>query len=1215
MGRREGPVDPSAGPVQRFAHDLRKLRTEAGGPPYRTMARGVAYSPVTLSRAAAGEQLPSLNVTLAYVEACGGDPVAWEARWHEVSREHSDQIASADDSPSPYPGLARFHTAEQAHFHGREELTARLTQLALSRPLTIVVGASGCGKSSLLHAGLVPALRDRGQGPNHFTTVQVLTPGQRPAHTHRARFTPVGGGGRTLLVVDQFEELYTLCHDPAERIAFLDLLLAARHPARRLSAVLAVRADFSGRCAEYGPFAEALRDAALLVGPLTPHQLREAVIRPAATRQVIVERALTARIVSDTDGEPGGLPLMAHALREVWRRRAGRRLTEAAYDAIGGIHGAVAHTAEETCAAFTVEEAAVARALLLRLVAPGDGTPDTRRRAGRAELNTSPTANRILESLITARLLTTDGDEIELAHEALLTAWPRFRTWIDEDRERLRRHRHLTDAARAWLELDRDPGALYRGVRLALARQSFTDATDLTDGERAFLTAGVEALRREERAARRAVRRLRSLTGLLAALLVTAVLAGTAAWQQSRAIEKRRDESEARRIAAVAATLRTTDPRVALRLGVAAYRIADLPETREAVRAGAGQSDHDLFTPALDQEPVKRQLSPDGTTLTVVVKDRLMRWDIASHRHIADDRIPGEEFFALAPDSGVIASWDSGHLVLRRAPDGREVRIPLGAHRFDRGFFSPDGQLFVVGDNGGGLLQVRDTRTGKPLFTTRNARNGGPPYAVTNDNRLVAWCNQGRLMIHDLTGRTVHAPPRDLSRAACMADEITFTPDSRAFAAPTPNSVRTWDLRSGRERPHVPARDAENLAFSPSGDWLTAHTSGTVRIWRTHNPGSPVYISPPVNHSVYEIRVDERVGMVRYREGRASVTTRTLFLGRTLETTPVLPQVREIRLSPDGRLAVTSENGRPMLRNAQSGALIRRLPSPTCRECPLRLAFSPRGDALAYATGVPARDLRVVSTATGRTLWTARLSGAESLVVGPGGSFVTVSSVGIVVNGEGDHLRLMVWRFDQHGSRRLLAADIDITAYDSFLAPDLRTVLTTDGRSHSMDAGPTRPATPGERNLESVSFSADGQYLAVGDYVGRVTLWNRGTGERLAVLQEQENGRPSNPNGRPALAFSSDGTQIAVGLADGSIRVWETAAPQLDGALVARASGPIRDLVVVDGRVRAATADTASLSYDVGPPALARATCAHSGELTRREWTAYMPGLRYRKTC
>lgn len=332
MGRPERPLDPAAGPVQRFAYELRKLRGGAGGPTYRTMAADGRYSAPTLSAAASGEKLPSLPVTLAYVAACGGDPADWELRWREAAA--ADEPAPGGPERSPYPGLGRLEPGD--HFFGRADLVADLVRLTGRRRFVAVVGASGSGKSSLLRAGLIPALR-MGENPRP-AAIRILTPGGQPVRTHSARVTPDGeqrgsaDAGDTVVVVDQFEELFTLCHDPAERAEFIDLLLTGG-----ARVVVAVRADFYGRCAEHRPLADALRDATLLVGPMARAQLREAVVGPATAERLIVERALTARVVADVADEPGGLPLMAHALREVWRRRRGRTLTLAAYEAVGGV--------------------------------------------------------------------------------------------------------------------------------------------------------------------------------------------------------------------------------------------------------------------------------------------------------------------------------------------------------------------------------------------------------------------------------------------------------------------------------------------------------------------------------------------------------------------------------------------------------------------------------------------------------------------------------------------------------------------------------------------------------------------------------------------------------------------------------------------------------------------------------------------------------------
>ncbi|MBL1120585.1 hypothetical protein JK364_51105 [Streptomyces sp. 110] len=251
------------------------------------------------------------------------------------------------------------------------------------------------------------------------------------------------------------------CADPAERTRFIDRLLTARAPDSRLRVLIAVRADFFGHLAGHRPLADALRDATLLVPPMNRDELREAVVKPAQAAGLIVERTLTARIIDEVDGEPGALPLMFHALLETWHRRKGRALSLAACEAAGGVHGAGAQTAEDLYTRFIPPQAACARRILLRLITPGEGAQDTRRPAPREELETgtSSATAEVLERLVKARLVILDGSTVHLAREALIAAWPRLRKWIDEDRDRLRLHCRLTDAAHPWQTLGRDPGA------------------------------------------------------------------------------------------------------------------------------------------------------------------------------------------------------------------------------------------------------------------------------------------------------------------------------------------------------------------------------------------------------------------------------------------------------------------------------------------------------------------------------------------------------------------------------------------------------------------------------------------------------------------------------------------------------------------------------------------------------------------------------------
>ncbi|GKQ35971.1 hypothetical protein ALMP_25140 [Streptomyces sp. A012304] len=403
----------------------------------------------------------------------------------------------------------------------------------------MLYGPSGSGKSSLLRAGLVPRLRQDLARSGRPAVLRILTPGARPATTYGHLLTPGDGEPDAWVVVDQFEEVFTLCRDRVERDRFIGLLQAARDPGRRLRVLVAVRADFCHRLAEHRCLADALRGAGLLLGPMAADELREAVVGPAAAAGLLVERGLTARLVDEVVDEPGGLPMLSHILLEIWRRRRGRILTGVAYEAVGGVRGAIASTAEKVYGELTADQARTVRQLLLRMVEPGPGMLATRGPLSAGKLSdwAHPEVPVVLERLVRARLLTLDEDGAHLAHEALLTGWPRLAGWLEEDGERLRHLRQLTDAARMWLEHGRDPGDLYRGTRLTRAQELFPGfAQDpvLTATERMFLVASVAARAAEEPSTAEAtVHRPRLLAALLAAVLAGAVVVGLSEHQLS----------------------------------------------------------------------------------------------------------------------------------------------------------------------------------------------------------------------------------------------------------------------------------------------------------------------------------------------------------------------------------------------------------------------------------------------------------------------------------------------------------------------------------------------------------------------------------------------------------------------------------------------------------------------------------------------------------
>ncbi|MFE4976020.1 helix-turn-helix domain-containing protein [Kitasatospora sp. NPDC056651] len=1015
MGRQEGPLDPAAGPVQRFASELRQLRREAGNVTYRAMAGRTRYSVATLSRAAGGQQLPSLPVVLAYAEACGGDLAEWERRWHAAARDAAAE--DGDDADAPYRGLARFEPGDRERFFGRDRLVADLLALVDSRRLVAVVGVSGSGKSSLLRAGLIPALRDRGTTGTGPAVIRILAPGPRPASDHAVLVAPGNGTGDTVLVVDQFEEAFTLCTDPAERAAFFGLLLAACDPESRLRVVLAVRADFFGHCADHHGLAVALREATLLVGPMGPAELREAIVKPAAGAGLIVERALTSRIVEEVDGEPGGLPLLSHALLETWRRRKGRALTEDAYEAAGGVRGAIARTAEQAYGNLTPGQAAVARHILLRLVTPGDGAQDTSRPAGRTELESLGTGDAdtaaVLESLARARLITLDGDTVHLAHEALISSWPRLNAWIDDARDRLRHHRHLTEAAKAWEELGHDPGALYRGTRLATAEATFADAgrrDDLTPLELAFLTAVLTARDQENRKTARSARRLRTLLATLSALVVLVLLAGTVAWQQNRTGEGRRTEAAARRAAAVADGMRSSDPVTAMRLSLAAWKAADLPESRSALLGAALQSDRDVFTdpPSEKAVPQTHFLSGDGRTLVSIGRDEVVKWDVDTHRRVAT--LPGlgteaDQAEDMSADARTLVVFEYDHVNVWDLTEGSAGGSPLASHPFDPGLdgtaarLGPSGRtlLLYATEGADDVVQLRDSRTGRLLLERRaraaERRPAGrdelrrlsgarqqqmwrelrllnypyPDASVSPDDRLMALCVPGGpVQVWNVPEqREVPVPGApEVTARQCLGQAVGFTPDSRLLTVVDNGGVRIWDLASGTELPRIEHADITEAAFSADGTLMAASDGKELLLWRLETPSAPILRHPLANTDASQFRLDPEEHRIRYLEGETGAAVRTVDLTNALAPAWTSRPIAAAVSSPDGRTLATllAHEGDSsygiQLRDPRGGGQVVDLPGMSCLRpsegmplsfsCGVVMAFRPDGGAFAY---------------------------------------------------------------------------------------------------------------------------------------------------------------------------------------------------------------------------------------------------------------------------
>ncbi|MFK4068432.1 helix-turn-helix domain-containing protein [Streptomyces sp. NPDC029674] len=1249
MGRREKPVDPSAGPVQRLAHDLRLLREKAGKPPYREMAERAGYSTTALSQAAAGDQLPTLGVVRAYVEALGADPDEWEARWREAEAELR---APADDERAPYRGLARFEPTDSNLFFGREALVAELLGLVSAHRFAAVFGPSGSGKSSLLRAGLVPLLRDAGGG-DRPAVIRVLTPGERPAHTHGQVLLAKDGELDTWVIVDQFEELFTLCRDREERDRFLDLLLGAREPESRLRVVVAVRGDFYGHCAAHRELAEAVSRANLLVGPMKEDELREVITGPATAAGLNVERALTARIVEEVGDQPGALPTLSHALLETWRRRRGRTLTLAGYEEAGGVRGAIAATAEQVYGDLTAWQVRTARRILLRLIAPGGsalergsplsaGAPDTRRPASRAEL-TGPDTLEVLERLAAARLITLDGDTVELAHEALITSWPRLAGWIEESRERLHAQRLLGDAAHAWDGLDRDPGALYRGTRLAQAEELFpvtqtgrqAEDDDLSPLERAFLRASGAGRDAERAAGARTARRTRALAVGLSVFLVCALAAGLLAWQRDRTSEQESAKAAARHLATIAESLRASDPRTAALLGVASWKLAPLTESRSALLASLAQPERDTFTDPQTGSDARRFLTDRGRSLVSVAGRTVRVWRVADHRRKATYRLPsGMEVYAAGPDARSLNLSGQDGEVLWDLAAGKPAAELGDAALVDA---SEDGSAYLTAPTGDeGSLRLRRTDGAKTAFSA-DAPGSTGMTAVGPGGRLLALCPaRGRPQVWDtarhrrLTGEWDKAD-NTVCGTGSGADDgsrlLKFSADGRRLAVAHGTAISVWDVAGRRTVADFESGGITGftqLALSADGRFLATADDQQIAVWRLDSGGTLAYERP--------LSGAEVKGLTWAPGGR-----RTLHYldGATVHSYDLTERLRPrwqdteadaTALSPDGTsLATVTRSGhgyRFELRSTRTGRMLARarlgsMPSPE-NAGPL-LSFSPDGRSLAVADTTSARgSLRLRFTIWDvpehkvRTVFdTAGADDhpASGLALGPGGrTLLAVRS---------DESGAEVWDTARHRRQRTLRG---LSETAMAVRPDGRLLASHGDAYGDLASGEaTGRSLADGRQVTALAFSPDGTRLAVGDETGHVTLWDGGIRRRTGVLTGTAD---TVPRGRPepvtALAFSADGDTFAVGGMGGTLRLWDSDGQRLLGGDLPTSGDEIDSLSFArdGGTVYAAGPHVPLQALPIAPDHAVRAMCERAGGgLTRVQWHTYVPDAPYREVC
>jgi class 3 adenylate cyclase/WD40 repeat protein len=754
---------PGAGDDDPLVQLLAKLEGSTRVTMLRLAPMGVRSAAALLAPATPG-------VVLAVLAETEGNPgLLVEARRRLAAANAFDDEHGAREAlatGSPYKGLAAFGVEDHELFFGRDSLVAALIERLERTRFLAIVGASGSGKSSLVRAGLLARLG----------ATAVITPG---AHPSPSDIPPHG-----LLFVDQLEECFALCDDDDVRTAFLDALLDASVAVNGPTVVVALRADFFGHATSHPRLAAALETSTAVLAPMTEAELRDAIELPADIAGLRLESGLADVVLADIQGEPGGLPLLSHALLETWRRRRGRTLAIADYREAGGAKGAIARTADRVYTEqLLAEEQPLARAIFLRLTELGEGVDDTKRRASRQELETlgdTVAIDRALGALVDARLIVTEDGYVEVAHEALIREWPRLRGWLDDNRDAIRTHRHLSRAASDWDASGRPDTDLYRGARLDATLQLIeSDVVALNAREREFVEASAAERDRDRnelaeraRVQTRSNKRLRLLLTAAGIALVATVVASTLAIsQRNRADDQARVASDRARVATArglvvrAPTLAEAQPDVALLLAVEALKLDDSPESRAAMASAL-----------LHRPQLLSFVRPTSGPYPRVIA------------------LPGE---------GVLAANGRG-LDRWTALDPRPVSVVTGVEPIDVAA-SGDGSLVAIAAKDGTVrvLRVNDGSVVLPPTTPADGMAGH--VAMSSDGKQVAvGTTDGKAVVYDVASGAT-SPTLDASNGAATdgpAPTVAFGPHAgQVTTASYLGTVRSWDIATAAPGP------------------------------------------------------------------------------------------------------------------------------------------------------------------------------------------------------------------------------------------------------------------------------------------------------------------------------------------------------------------------------------------------------------------------------
>jgi WD40 repeat protein len=1065
-----------------------------------------------------------------------------------------------DNLICPYQGLYHFSYENSEYFFGREVFVEELYQYTETRNFIPVLGASGSGKSSVILAGLVPKLVQAGRWQfTHFrpgnqpflALAQALVPLYEPNLNKTeliAQARQLAGyfkndtvllsdvfatiqqnnpQNRTLLIADQFEELYTLCPDEKIRRQFLDTLLNTFKTLAEQSSLSTVlvgtmRADFLGNALSYRPLADVLQKGNIMLGPMNENELRDVIEKPAQKLGVTFEEGLVERILDDVDKQPGNLPLLEFALTELWKKRQGKQLTHKAYEDIGEVSGALTGYADDKFSKLKPEEKERVRRIFLQLVQPGAGREDTRRVATQADFNESNWD--LVKQLADARLVVTSRTEknseqetetVEVVHEALIRNWGQLRKWMEVDREFRTWQEQLRSAKKQWEENHREQGSLLRGAALLKAEEKLQERPEDLEAEKLFIQESIqdrdrlqqqeeerkeqlakaqkealEASQAREAQQKQANKKLRIGAIFLSVVTVAAIAAAVGAMYQTKQAQLSRANSLGRYSMAL-----LTEGK-------------DLEAFLEAIRAGKILQKYR----AKDPEVLGALI---GNIYEGRERNRLLGHD------------SGVRSVSISNDSKTIVSGSEDNTIkVWNRETGELIRTLTGHNNYVNSVSISNDSKTIVSGSGDNTIKVWDLETpeAEPLSLT----HGSPVLSVSisNDSKtIVSGSDDKTIKVWNLqTGELI----RTLTGHGSYVSSVSISNDSKTVVSGSDDkTIKVWNLETGELIRTLSGHDSLVNSVSISNDSKTIVSGSgdsTIKVWNLQT-GALIRTLTGHKGQVWSVSISNDSKTVVSGSEDSTIKVWNLETGEEIRTLKGHDNhVWSVSISNDGTIVSCSGDNTIKVWNLETGAEIRTLTGHKGQVWSVSIS----NDSKTIVSGSDDNTIKVWNLETREEIRT--LTGHN----GPVNS-VSISNDSKTIVSGGDDNTIKVWNLETGELIRTLTGhDSEVNSVS--ISNDSKTIVSGSDdntiKVWNLETGEEiRTLTGHDREVYSVSISNDSKTIVSGSEDYNIKVWNLETGELIRTLTGH-NGRVN------SVSISNDSKTIVSGGGDYNIKVW-----------------------------------------------------------------------------